>query len=389
MLCSAIRLHAEPCARWEVAAAAASQKNLALWPQLSQQRSTEVRERLLDRVYDRELDREPLDVPSLRLRKRISGHPFGEQWVVERTGDSWFSNYQDDSRAVQGNPKWLIEALGPQAALVFGFQQLSSRELLVPSVELLNRAIEEINRRLPSVEAIPLSFYPQLNANKDYYNRMFALRGALPVGPPPEIDASAEPMQRMATTNRFIHDLSFHSSAILLPPRTLEILRIHAGLILQGFEQSSKGFQNQHPNRVSENQRALQKMHLDLSTELDLVLGQQWLTATRLFSQAEMDAQWTFLELSETSRVLSREWSWPSLVNKYLDAHGFGWIYRHPLQARELRRGLEDFNRNHPLSSWNSDLRHLYRDSWIYAQRILKIQKVAEALEKELFFNTP
>ncbi|MEI7974038.1 MAG: hypothetical protein WCH11_06710, partial [Bdellovibrio sp.] len=130
---------------------------------------------------------------------------------------------------------------------------------------------------------------------------------------------------------------------------------------------------------------ALQKIHLDLSTELDVVLGQQWLTAARFFFQAELDPQGAFVELSETSRFLSREWNWSSLVNKYVDFHGFGWGYRHPLRARELRRSLADFSRNHRLGARESDLEQLYRDSSIYGQRILKMQKIAEAIEKELF----
>ncbi|MGE4133931.1 MAG: hypothetical protein AB7F86_20005 [Bdellovibrionales bacterium] len=131
-----------------------------------------------------------------------------------REGGTWASLHSTLHYDVQGDPRWFVEAMGCEAAQVFGFDITSEHDMWVPDVKEFNAAISKVNAELTrqGQAPIPFTFYQGANGKLrlDSYVRKYAVEGQLPIAP---------------GGNHMIHDLSFHSGAILTPPVLNEHLR--------------------------------------------------------------------------------------------------------------------------------------------------------------------
>jgi hypothetical protein len=138
------------------------------------------------------------------------GRHQGEIYRIRKDGESWLSVFQTAQKAPQGNPLWMVRALGPQAASYFSFAVITDSEAWVPSGRELSAAIDRFNEGLNSQnERIPIRYYDaeQNKSLAESYLEAFALRAELPV--------SSDPTTRM-------HDLSWHTSGIFLPQNLVQ-----------------------------------------------------------------------------------------------------------------------------------------------------------------------
>jgi hypothetical protein len=142
--------------------------------------------------------------PTIALDKMVSGQHGGQLLVLKKIGDGWGSQASTIGYDPQGDPRWFIDIVGPEAAAYFGYKVLADDQVTVPDLKELQGAMERVNTRLKNdgEEPIAASFYLQDKVSVSGYVNAFADKIAFPMAP---------------EGNHLFHDLSFHSSAIFMP----------------------------------------------------------------------------------------------------------------------------------------------------------------------------
>ena len=145
--------------------------------------------------------------PTISIESYERGEHGGRRMVLKRTAARWLSDYRSVRYDPQGDPRWFIETMGPDAAEFFGFKIMGDNRVVVPDGSEFNGAITKINAQLISMgkEPIEISFYVTTgvdNTNVADYIRAYGRSHALPIA---------------ASGNHLMHDLSFHSGAIFFP----------------------------------------------------------------------------------------------------------------------------------------------------------------------------
>ncbi len=151
--------------------------------------------------------------PTVRIGAVLPGKHGGQRLEVEKTGATWASGYTTVGYDPQGDPRWLVDALGCDEARYFGFEILSDTKAIVPNRAELMGAIEKINVHLKSKKKQPIeiTYYDADEKNvkvKDYISNYLSRRG-LPLA---------------SGGNHFLHDISFHTGAILAPKVALDFM---------------------------------------------------------------------------------------------------------------------------------------------------------------------
>lgn len=153
-----------------------------------------------------------------------------ESLLLERTGQHWESqNIPKGTAANQGDPRWIVDFLGAEAASFFRIYILSEKFMQVPGAKLLNRLIELLNSTiLKSEEKIPVRFYDQteLENNDQTFLKRMVEEGSLPI----------------ARFNPFtVHDIAYHLSILIMPPKYFELVRRQAQAFLH-FQEFVKSY---------------------------------------------------------------------------------------------------------------------------------------------------
>ncbi len=156
-------------------------------------------------IYDDESRRQ--HSPTIKIESVVAGEHGGQRLVLRRTAARWLSDYRSVRFDPQGDPRWFIETMGPEAAEFFGFKVMGDDRVIVPDGNEFNGAIKKINAQLVKMgkEPIEISFYITAgvdNTNVADYIRAYGNSHALPIA---------------ASGNHLMHDLSFHSGAIFFP----------------------------------------------------------------------------------------------------------------------------------------------------------------------------
>jgi hypothetical protein len=151
------------------------------------------------------------DTQSVRLTDEVlkeNGDTFN---VLEKTGKYWESSFRISKNDVQGDPRFFAIVLGPKVAYDFGFRYLSDNKMTVPTTETFNSKIQKLDQSLRALnlEGISIRFYESGGkpSTDEEYLRKFAERHELPLG---------------QEGNVAVHDLDYHTLAILIPSRLLE-----------------------------------------------------------------------------------------------------------------------------------------------------------------------
>lgn len=129
----------------------------------------------------------------------------------------WGSRFATRSFDPQGDPSLIFYTMGPDLSRILGFRY-DGDDLIAPTAETMNRRIARFNRYLLSknIEPIPVSFYSQAIALKETFLRHWFQALRIPVA----ADLSTHT----------IHDISFHYSAVLMPPQMAHMLQAQAGI---------------------------------------------------------------------------------------------------------------------------------------------------------------
>lgn len=148
--------------------------------------------------------------------------PHGPRYLVKRKWFmSWATMHGRESRNPQGDPRWFIMTAGTvETARFFGFEMRGDRELIVPSAERFNQAVELLNQINPNRLRIGMrmeSASSKLGAME--YLRAFADEGTLPV-------AFSHPLIGM-------HDIAYHIGAMFMPPRLYSLARNQTRALLE------------------------------------------------------------------------------------------------------------------------------------------------------------
>ena len=252
--------------------------------------------------------------------KVLRRHPLGDQVLLRRIGDKWHSSYRSDL-AVQGDPTLVIQALGEKAARVLGFELLSDHELLVPTPELLNRAIERINYRLPEGKKIVFRFYQQLQLDRARYNHLLGQR-RLPLRRPTFLEKTAA---HSTNNNLFVHDIANHPGVITLPEPVAREIADYAHKLANLIE----SLEGDIPTR------SFQSLHFQVSVDLDLAVAGQ---LHAIVSSKNGDKSALDMDLYDLALTL-RNWATPSALSTAALAP-LGKLYplMHPIHALEMRR---------------------------------------------------
>lgn len=142
--------------------------------------------------------------------------------VIKKTGETWDSAYTPSPANNQGDPRWFPILLGSKVGSFFGFKKISEDTITIPTAENLNLKIEKINKILinKKIEPITIRFHEtgkEPEVQMDYLNQLLVNR-SLP----------------MATEGHYaIHDIAYHSLAILLPKKALDRLNTRIKLLIR------------------------------------------------------------------------------------------------------------------------------------------------------------
>jgi hypothetical protein len=150
--------------------------------------------------------------PTIKKVGEKTGQHGGKRILVEKTGARWASNFATFNFDPQGDPRWIIEILGLDAAEFLGFEVVNDQKIYLPDYHEIQGAIAKINAELKreGKEEILLDFYlPPGSGNSSVvkYARRYVDELKIPLAP---------------EGNHSFHDLSFHTGAIFLPKVALE-----------------------------------------------------------------------------------------------------------------------------------------------------------------------
>lgn len=150
--------------------------------------------------------------PTVSVIAKVGGAHGGEISVIKKTGAYWFSAYEAERFAPQGDPTWFPLIGGIKTGYFFGFRRISPNEMTIPDIKEISGAIQRINQTLQRnrEETVGVAFYPAATNEvvfDEEFLRKFADERALPM-------AVEGPLA--------IHDVSYHLSAVFLPNQVIE-----------------------------------------------------------------------------------------------------------------------------------------------------------------------
>lgn len=146
---------------------------------------------------------ESVESESVKTIRQVKNSRGTKLILLEKFGSAWGSEYASVENAFQGDPRRTIQLLGSKAASIVGFRMRSKNEMYAPTAETLNQGIELINSVLPGDERIAIRFRTPVNGHSS--DRDFVRNYAL------NLELALADFGPVA-----IHDLSYHSSAILI-----------------------------------------------------------------------------------------------------------------------------------------------------------------------------
>lgn len=200
---------------------------------------------------------------TVHVLRTVPGHFGGNRLVLKKIGVDWISNFETIGYDHQGDPRWLIEALGAQAAAYFGFVKMDENHMMVPDGAEFQGAIAAVNARLVELgkPPIPIKFYiteTNDNVKVKFYVTQFADHAAIPIAP---------------SGNHLIHDLSFHTGAIFLPPPLVALKQQTAKFLNAFLESEERKYQtDEWQHRALRYYSYLLRMHetqfIDMATGL-------------------------------------------------------------------------------------------------------------------------
>jgi hypothetical protein len=171
-------------------------------------------------------------------------------WVYQKKeeANAWGSSYKNNRFDPQGDPRWFLEVLGDDAAQVWGFYRNGKDLAQVPSPETWIKKVKMVSASLEQMghEGIAIGYHPNLHVDErtqttsvTTYLKRFINLGEIPVAP---------------KGTPFLHDISFHSGAILLEKRFLDIARRRVDYFWSAskyFKRLAKQAESQEPIRAS------------------------------------------------------------------------------------------------------------------------------------------
>jgi hypothetical protein len=175
---------------------------------------------------------------------------------IKRFGAAWTSNFATMGYDAQGDPGWIMDALGPKASAVLGFHMIGAHEIECPDrTELLN-GLNHLEHQLQAQGvASPVNFIapqPSKAVLKQYLEN-FAYRKSLPI----EDDRANE--------NHYFHDVGFHLGAKFLPDELVLRARGRVDYHLQFFEYLRQKYESD-PLKLSAIKFFQKQLNLDISS---------------------------------------------------------------------------------------------------------------------------
>lgn len=144
-----------------------------------------------------------------------------EYYVFEKNGKLWGSSASTNNFDPQGDPRWFIEVIGTDLAHVWGLYWDRGDKLQAPSPKLLEKRMSAVSQQLRMLghEPIPIKFNFGFSETekefKDLKKRSLYIESF--------INDSALPFEDSGL--RYLHDLSYHSGAVLLSSEFLKEAR--------------------------------------------------------------------------------------------------------------------------------------------------------------------
>ncbi len=205
-----------------------------------------------------------IETPTVDVVQEVAGQHGGKLFLIQRRdGAQWGSVNKTVGFDPQGDPRWFIEILGPKAAAFFGFKKINSSYMTVPNQIEFNTALIKVNKALEQQgePGIPIHFYATGNDNnvkvRDYIEKYVNNLG-IPIA---------------QSGNHLIHDLSFHTSSIILPK---EILHYKAAAVEFQME-FFKYLKEKHKNDSEETKKAISFYEFlfafEATTDIDSLTG--------------------------------------------------------------------------------------------------------------------
>jgi hypothetical protein len=180
--------------------------------------------------------------PSAHVESAANGIHGGRLLTLVRDGNSWASMSAAEPFSPQGDPRWFIQLVGPEAAEVFGFKMLAKDKMTVPDAAELNGAITAVNDVLVQKghEAIPISFYgvtsyESESVRADDYVRQFA-NGGLPLATATIERAKNASGSIILTDGTMLHAVSMDVGTITIPANLLKYRILNAQVITSFFD---------------------------------------------------------------------------------------------------------------------------------------------------------
>lgn len=142
--------------------------------------------------------------------------------------DPWFSfaSTLEGREDRQGSPVLNFLAFGKHISEALSFRIVDESTIVVPTAPEINRGIVKLSTGLKKkgYEPIPFSFYSQSTLGKRAYIMKFLESGSLPVADP------------FKSPGHFVHDITNHYAAVLIPPIYVKALRQKIALLLEVIE---------------------------------------------------------------------------------------------------------------------------------------------------------
>lgn len=185
---------------------------------------------------------------SISAMRTIPGQHGGLRYVVKRTGQLWMWKRIDeyewvkhaphfvyewferklrrrDGPTPQGDPHWFIELYGEKVAKFFGFEAISDTEMIVPTLDEFNRAVDKYNQMAKDAGSpfrLPIKGFATASREPDLHLvlQKFLIDGEVPVG----------------KDRLFFHDMNFHLLMQLIHPDLMNLAKRQIKAVLD-FDQ--------------------------------------------------------------------------------------------------------------------------------------------------------
>jgi hypothetical protein len=138
------------------------------------------------------------------------GRHGGKIHLFTKIKEEWGSSARVFGRAPQGDPTWVITALGPETAQFFGFK-MNGHVLEIPSPKEFNRALKALNKFLPPDEQLTLEF--RYTGKEDASGNPIEAEWGADTYLRRFVEENVLPCARTGVT--LAHDMSFHTGGNL------------------------------------------------------------------------------------------------------------------------------------------------------------------------------